>query len=241
MHKDNRVMVLLNSYVRIYGSIDFVSILKQLLKEFVDLGQYPPDIKPHNEIADEVHRYLNENNLYGRIDDDKHEYRLYVGYWKTPLSLATYNTGNGVNVLVPDSQWFIARIPKEVAVKGRNKSVTVVDDLGGLPYFGKHEGHSFVIDLNVMWEMDRDGTKNILSNINDSLIEARQNGNKAIAKQATDYSSEIVMGFIKDNFFDLLPYRKYMLYFGGLDVRPTFSGVNIHREGDGWWITVTDN
>lgn len=113
MDNKNRVVVLLNNYVKIYGSIDFGTILKQLLKEFVDLGQYPNNIKPHTELAEEIHKYLAANGVYTAIEADEREFRLTIGYWKIPLSMATYDAGAGRHVMIPDTPWLVQVVPKE--------------------------------------------------------------------------------------------------------------------------------
>lgn len=244
MDNKNRVVVLLNHYVKIYGSIGFADILKQLLKEFVDVGRYPINIKPYTELSEEIHQYFTQNNLYARIDADKFEYRLYLGYWKTPLSMASYATGNDINVMVPDSQWFVAIVPKTPlfggSIKQKKRPQPVKDIIGPLPA-PEEEEDWLTLCLNPMWQIDRMGGRNFLTQINDALVRSRQEGSKAVTRQPTAISSEIVMGFIKDNFFELLSHREYELHFGNLKRRSSQNHLNIYREGEGWWITVTDN
>ena len=106
--KATGVYVGLNHYVKIYGDVGFVVILEQLLKEFVDTGVYPENLKPHNELAQEIHEHLLANGLYTAIHADKREYRLRIGYWDRPSTVVTYESGGGNHVILPDMPWFIS-------------------------------------------------------------------------------------------------------------------------------------
>lgn len=118
-NKTNGVYVGLNHYVKIYGDVGFVVILEQLLKGFVDTGVYPENLKPHNELAKEIHEHMLANGLYTAIHADQREYRLRIGYWKTPSTMVTYESGGGNHVILPDVPWFISVQNKDPAFSGK--------------------------------------------------------------------------------------------------------------------------
>lgn len=100
------ISVDLSNYVSLYGVEKFDETLTQILKGFVDMGQYPPNIPSHDVLAKEIHKTLNHCGIYHGIKKSKHQYTLRIG---EPMrnSVVTYTDGSKGRIMVPDPVWWI--------------------------------------------------------------------------------------------------------------------------------------
>lgn len=100
------ISVDLNNYVNLYGVEKFDETLAQVLKGFVDMGQYPPNIPEHGALAKEIHKTLVNCGVYHGIKKSKRQYTLRIG---EPMrnSVVTYGNGGAGRIMIPDPVWWI--------------------------------------------------------------------------------------------------------------------------------------
>ncbi|MNN07047.1 hypothetical protein D3C81_1198630 [compost metagenome] len=99
------VSVDLNQYVKLYGVQVFDQVLAQVLKGFVDMGQYPSNIPGHEQLAKEIHKTLSGNGIYTGIKADDRRYQLMISE-PAPYGATIYAGGQG-NVIIPDVVWWV--------------------------------------------------------------------------------------------------------------------------------------
>lgn len=107
MSDNKRVMIHLSNQVRVYGTLNMLAFLVAAFEDFQRLDQYPPNIKPPKELAEEVHNYLETNKIYDMIAEGVQSYALHIGYSVKAPHLAFYPLGDGGVAITPQAPWII--------------------------------------------------------------------------------------------------------------------------------------
>lgn len=102
---NNTVSVDLSHYVDLYGVDNFDKVLAQVLKGFVDMGQYPQNIPDHETLAKEIHKTLSSSGMYVSIKAGNHHYQLMITEPRKHSGII-YKGLSG-HVFVPEPIWWV--------------------------------------------------------------------------------------------------------------------------------------
>lgn len=100
------VTVDLSHFAQVYGIIDFDKTLAQVLKGFVDMGQYPEGVKDHETMAREVAQCLDANGYMVALTCEEHRYTLNIAK-PEPQETIAWEAGGGRPVILPMPVWWL--------------------------------------------------------------------------------------------------------------------------------------
>ena len=106
IHNNKICSVDLSNTVQAMGILDFDKTLTQILKGLVDMGQYPEDIPPYDELARTVAAHLETNGFLPLMCSEKASYQLMIQKPRVN-ELAIFRNADGPAVIVPQSCWWI--------------------------------------------------------------------------------------------------------------------------------------